>query len=227
LGNGYYNIKSFFYPRYCLSTSSGALTILFTCNPSDPNQRFRVVTESVVPFESYNAYIFARKDEIDTGHAWFALIREKGTYFYNLSNNTSTKLVLEREVATHSAWPKNGQLIYGMFGNFIEKCGFDPNVPTINCKKDVDNTNEILYTNNFENGNWAYRTTPITKAGYDFFKQSGANSTNCKQYALLAAEGCTCVSQATREWKNLTGEDFNQLWTPKQLFEAIILRNRQ
>ncbi|NJS41854.1 hypothetical protein HC766_06080, partial [Candidatus Gracilibacteria bacterium] len=31
LGGGYFQVKSFFYPKYCLSTSSGALTVLFTC----------------------------------------------------------------------------------------------------------------------------------------------------------------------------------------------------
>ncbi|NJK70699.1 MAG: hypothetical protein HC932_00295 [Thermales bacterium] len=48
LGGGYFQVKSFFYPKYCLSTSSGALTVMFTCNSGDPNQRFRVSTEIVV-----------------------------------------------------------------------------------------------------------------------------------------------------------------------------------
>ncbi|NJL96546.1 hypothetical protein HC864_01865 [Candidatus Gracilibacteria bacterium] len=48
LGGGYFQVKSFFYPKYCLSTSSGALTVLFTCNSADPNQRFRVTTEIAV-----------------------------------------------------------------------------------------------------------------------------------------------------------------------------------
>ncbi|NJL96543.1 hypothetical protein HC864_01850 [Candidatus Gracilibacteria bacterium] len=233
LGGGYFQVKSFFYPKYCLSTSSGALTVMFTCNSGDPNQRFRVTTDTIVstPIVDYEAWLIARKQNVSNdigqvGHTWVAIVRRNyekvDTYRDNqLINSFLTDGEWSTE-KTYSLWPSD----------CFENCDSDPFLTTQIITDDlVINSSQSTF-----NYGYAVRKAKISGAKYAWINNNGQFETGCNHYVWPFGSNpnpigaCTCVDKATRLWKNTTGEDFtntisNGEWPTDRVMYDINVRN--
>jgi hypothetical protein len=207
LGNDWYQVKYAWNPNYCMSMQATSnLVAILPCNSSDNNQRFRVFSKL---WEKNYAYIFARANAstFDPGHAWFATVK-----LYGNADANSIQIQQGSDVKTYSAWPSNAT------GN--------PVVPTLNYASDVSQTMNILNGQNTSSlGLWTFRGKVITPSLRDSIAATLYKNTGCTYYGT-GSGGCTCVTQATKMWYNIFGEDMRGLIAPALVYDKINELNR-
>jgi hypothetical protein len=115
IGNGYYQVRSFFFPKYCLSTGT-TNPVMALCNVNDLSQLFPINSEIKTTSITNYAILSSGNDKVSfsnasglVGHTWSGVFRlvTTSTKKYNngfvISNNIEKTL---QDILTVSAWEK-------------------------------------------------------------------------------------------------------------------------
>jgi hypothetical protein len=205
IGGGYHQIKSFFYPKYCLSTGVTNVTYMALCNTNDPHQKIKYIPKATAQaerFYNYEVWLVARKRPniipIDNynpapGHAFIGLVAR--------SNITGAW----KPIKTYSFWPTSNL--------------------TTNNSADFSNLQNLLQGQPISDRGHAVRKSRISNSRASWIMSGAYNLAGCSSYiavgggALGNSTNCNCADYSTRLWHVLTSqqEDFRISAFPQSL----------
>jgi hypothetical protein len=214
LGDGYYQIKNFYNPNYCLWVSPGVVRV-YGCNAGLGAMKFKI-GQSTTTYEAWLVARYSKKPNLATyfidavtaqlnntspevGHAWIALVKvNRLSTFSGVTENYS--------VSTFSYWPSSKK-------------------PDNQNSSDVTNAFNILGYYGSSTVPSGVRKARLSQSRYNSLLSNASSQTTCDHYKVLdglnPVGACTCVDQSAQIWKNLTGENYTSYILPDALADTL------
>lgn len=207
LGSGWYQIKHFFYPQYCLSAGQNGnpnqVAMYVPCASTDLRQKWKT-TSAITQTTEYEFWIIARQTgngqllywngSLDVGHVTSAVIPVIKTKNNGVLIN-SEYVKDSNQITTYSYWPD------------ASTPGLPNPCARQNCANDknlvIDVLNKGTISGTSDNGaKFAIRRLRLAPSSVATLNTKAYSATNCTSYLV-----CTCVDEATRLWSFATGEN--------------------